>query len=393
MKRVRKVLFVDSGTTLGQGGWQISRCAFEGLKALGVETEFFGLSERLGRIGPVFSRLYAEGRAGFDEAAVLEWASGTLVEKALLFRPDLVVAMKGTRLSESALSALKAAGITCAAWTMDDPYELELYLSRARHYDLIFTSEPRCLPVYEAFGVPAAEFLPHAHDPAVHKPDPEAAASANYSSDICFIGAAYPERVRLLRAAAPLLARRRTVLIGNWGVHRGDLPGVRVLDGFVPEREAVKFYSGAKIVLNIHRLPGECAAGALDPARVGADGVNSRTFEIAGTGAFQLADAGRRTLKQHFIPGREIETFSGAEELQAKIERYLADGAGRAAIAAAGRRRALAGHTYEHRMRKMLEAAEAFRLAPAAARRFCAESARGEKEQIAGNNFSGGGIL
>jgi spore maturation protein CgeB len=366
MERVKKVLFVDSGTTFGQGGWQISRGAFEGLKSLGVEAELFQLSARLGLMRAAFSCLAEKGtRREYDERAVMEWSSGTLAERALLFKPDLVVAMKGTRISESALAALKAAGIPCAAWTLDDPYELERYLLWSKHYDFIFTSEPRCLPVYEAFGVQAAEFLPHAHDPAVHKPDPAAAASANYSSDICFIGAAYPERVKLLKAAAPLLARHKTVLIGNWGVHRGELPGVRVLEGFVPESEAVKFYSGAKIVLNIHRLPGECAAGAVDPAKVGADGVNSRTFEIAGTGAFQLADAVRRTLKEHFVPGREIETFTGAEELLAKIERYLADAPLRCQIAAAGRRRALAGHTYGHRMKKLLEAVENSRVAAA----------------------------
>ena len=368
MNSVKKVLFVDSGTTTGQGGWQISRGAFSGLKSLGVEAELFDLSERIGLMSSAFASLSRDGKGnGYDEASVIEWACGTLVERAVLLKPDLVVAMKGTRISESALRALKAAGITTAAWTMDDPYELERYLYWAKHYDMIFTTEPRCLPVYEACGVPFAEFLPHAHDPAVHKHAPEAAVSPNYASDICFIGAVYPERARLLKGAAAILARHKTVLIGNWGAHRAELPGVRVLDGFLPEKEAVKFYSGAKIVLNIHRLPGEFAAGAFDPSKIGAEGVNSRTFEIAGAGAFQLADAGRGILKKIFKPGSEIETFTSPEELEAKIERYLADAPRRAAIAAAGRKRVLAEHTYALRMKAMLEAVEAFRLAPSRA--------------------------
>ncbi len=362
MNDIKRVLFVDSGTSFGQGGWQISRGAFEGLKSLDVEAEFFNLSEKIGLISQAFTRLAEEGKSGScDEASVIGWACGTLVEKAVLFRPDLVVAMKGTRISESALTALKAMGITTVAWTMDDPYELELYMSRAGYYDMIFTSEPRCLPVYEASGISCAEFLPHAHDPAVHKPAPEVAASTNYASDICFIGAAYPERVRLLKAAAPFLARHKTVLIGNWGTYRGELPGVRVLDGFVREQEAAKFYSGAKIVLNIHRLAGECAAGRLDPRKIGADGVNSRTFEIAGAGAFQLVDAGRGMLEKLFEPGRELVTFTGEDDMQSKMEQYLADDSRRSAIAAAGRRRALAEHTYGHRIKTLLEATEAFR--------------------------------
>jgi len=366
MNEVKKVLFVNSGTTTGQGGWQISRCAFEGLKSLGIEAELFDLSERIGLISSAFSGFSKDGKdKEYGETSVIEWACGTLVERAMLLKPDLVVAMKGTRISESALSALKAAGIATAAWTMDDPYELEHYLLRAKHYDMIFTSEPRCLPFYEACGAPFAGYLAHAHDPATHKPAPEAAASPNYASDICFIGAVYPERARLLKGAADFLARHKTVLIGNWGAYREELPGVRVLDGFLPEKEAVKFYCGAKVVLNIHRLPGECVPGAFDPAKIGAEGINSRTFEIAGTGAFQLVDAGRGQLENFFEPGREIETFTGGREMEIKIARYLADAPRRAAIGAAGRKKALAEHTYAHRMKKLLEAAEAFQLAPA----------------------------
>jgi len=365
MTGIGKVLFVDPGTTYGQGGWQIARGACEGLRSLGVETELFPLSARTELMRASFALLSGSGRKiDYDDASIMDWTCGTLAERALLFKPDLVLAMKGTRISGGALAALRAAGIPAAAWTMDDPYELERYLLWAPGFDLIFSSEPRCLPVYEACGF-SAELLAHAHDPAVHKPDPAAAASENYASDICFIGAAYPGRVRLLKAAAPFLAKHRTVLIGNWGAYRRDLPGIRVLDGFLPETEAVKFYSGAKIVLNMHRLPGECSEGSLDPEKIGAEGVNSRTFEIAGAGAFQLADGSRKLLPAFFKPGREIETFSGVEELQAKLARYLADDSLRAGIAAAGRRRALAEHTYAHRMKRLLAAACARRPEPA----------------------------
>ena len=351
MRPVAKVLFCDSGTTPGQGGWQISRGAFEGLKSLGVEAQLFPLSERLERGRRAFG-----GGPGVSDAALMDWAGAALAEEALQFRPDLLVAMKGTRISRRTLAAVRAAGIRTAAWTMDDPYELERYLAWCDNFDVVFTNEPRCLGAYAACGA-EARLLAHAHDPAVHRPDPAAAGSPSYASDVCFIGAAYPERVRLIKAAAPFLARVRTVLIGDWGAHRRDLPGVRILDGFAPEKEAARFYSGAKIALNIHRRPDELAGEHFDHAALGADGVNSRTFEIAGCGAFQLADAGRGELARHFEPGRELDTFSGEAELTAKLARWLADESGRRAVAAAGRRRALAEHTYARRMSGLLAAA------------------------------------
>lgn len=366
--KIRKVLFLDSGTTHGQGGWQISRAAFEGLRSLDVEAELFSLSARLGLVRAAFSCL-PPGGAAFNDAELLDWACGSLVEKALLFKPDLVLAMKGTRVSEGALEALRAAGVRTAAWTMDDPYELQQYLLWAANYDILFTTEPRCLPVYRYCGLGHAGLLPHAHDPEVHRPDPAAAASPRYASDVCFVGAAYPERVRLLKAALPLLSRVKTLLIGDWGRYRAELPGVRILDGFLPESEAARFYSGARIVLNIHRSPSGCGKGLVNPATLGADGVNSRVFEIAGCGAFQLADGGRALLKELFEPGREIETFDGPQELAAKVQRYLADEPARRAIGAAGRKRALADHTYAARMRRLLDEAAAAPYAPVSGRR------------------------
>ena len=357
---IRKVFFVDSGTTYGMGGWQISRAAFDGLRALGVQAEYYPLSARIRTILTAFKALEKAGGGGCPcDEEIMEWACGTLVEKAVLFKPDLLVAMKGTRITERALSALRAAGITTAAWTMDDPYELEHYLFWAPYYDYVFTNEPRCLPFYSSCGGPRPLLLAHAHNPAVHRPAAGAADSPEYSSDICFIGASYPGRVALLKAIAPCLARHKSVVIGDWKAHAAELPGVRVIDGFMPETEAVKYYSGAKIVINMHRLPSERPGRVLNAERVGADGINSRTFEIAGTGAFQLVDSSRSLLKEYFEPGVEIETFSGPEDLGAKIERYLGDPARRLAISSAGRRRALAEHTYAGRMAEMLKKAEA----------------------------------
>jgi spore maturation protein CgeB len=74
-----------------------------------------------------------------------------------------------------------------------------------------------------------------------------------------------------------------------------------------------------------------------------------RLFEATGMGALLLTEAAPN-LGELFVPGQEVGTYAGADELVARIRALLDDEDRRAAIAAAGQRRTLADHTYERRM-------------------------------------------
>jgi len=80
--------------------------------------------------------------------------------------------------------------------------------------------------------------------------------------------------------------------------------------------------------------------------------VNQRVFDVPACGAFLLTDA-RAQMERLFEPGREVAVYGSVEEIEGLLARYLADPGARGAIAAAGRRRVLAEHTYPRRVSQL----------------------------------------
>lgn len=76
--------------------------------------------------------------------------------------------------------------------------------------------------------------------------------------------------------------------------------------------------------------------------------IKGRTFEVPGCGGFLLTEAAPR-LEEYFVPGREVGVYEDPDDLVVQIERWLSRPEERAAVAAAGHRRALEEHTYDHR--------------------------------------------
>lgn len=83
-------------------------------------------------------------------------------------------------------------------------------------------------------------------------------------------------------------------------------------------------------------------------------GLNVRTFEAAGIGAFQLVDS-RLGLAQLFEEGKEIVSFSSLEDMHQKIQYFLEHPELRHQIAQAGKLRAYKDHTYELRLKLILD--------------------------------------
>jgi spore maturation protein CgeB len=83
-------------------------------------------------------------------------------------------------------------------------------------------------------------------------------------------------------------------------------------------------------------------------------GLNARAFEAAGIGAFQMIDW-RPGLSNLFEDGREVVSYKSIAQLKSLLAYYLPREDDRHAIAAAGKRRAIAEHTYGHRLTLLLE--------------------------------------
>jgi spore maturation protein CgeB len=163
-----------------------------------------------------------------------------------------------------------------------------------------------------------------------------------FEADVSFAGSPYLNRRHIFAALTDLCLRL-------WGPGWSDpLLAPLVADGgkaFTAD-EMVRIFAGTKINLNVHSA--EHVHG-LDPEP---DYVNPRTFELAACQAFQLVD--RRTPLPDLFAGDEIEAFSSVSELRGLIVRYLADEEARRTVATRARARALAEHTYSHRMERVL---------------------------------------
>ena len=111
----------------------------------------------------------------------------------------------------------------------------------------------------------------------------------------------------------------------------------------------MRVFNASAVNLNLHS---STYHDDVDPL---GDFVNPRTFELAGCGAFQVVDA-RRLLPELLEPGREVAVATSGAEMRALAQHYLARPDERRALAERARTRALAEHTYEHRMRTLVGA-------------------------------------
>ena len=82
--------------------------------------------------------------------------------------------------------------------------------------------------------------------------------------------------------------------------------------------------------------------------------VNQRVFDVPCCGAFLLTDH-RRQMEALFEPGSEIIFYTHPDEIPSLVERYLKAPEDRRRVAEAARKRVLAEHTYDHRMRSLME--------------------------------------
>ena len=95
----------------------------------------------------------------------------------------------------------RSAGIPTVFWNKEDPAHFDNFIGAAREFDLVFTSDADCVPVYrEALGHERVYVLPFAAQPRIHNPSSEEGWP---SYPVCFAGSwveyRYPDRAESLR--------------------------------------------------------------------------------------------------------------------------------------------------------------------------------------------------
>lgn len=297
-------------------------------------THFDGLTNKRAKLAHKLTRELPEvlthRTAPIDEAASSQ--AITAIRQA---RPDVVLVIKGDRLSADVNQAIADAGARSTLWLYDEVRRTAHTDESLDRYEQLISYSPRDTQAFIEAGR-ACLYVPNAFD-AQMRP------AARQIDQLLFIGARYPRREQLLSALAnaqvPHLAVGRDWShhpfdrLRTWSWHRPSVHWARDMDRL----EGYAITAGAPGAINIHGDQ---------------DGFTMKTFEVPGVGGVQLVD--RDDVAEFYEPGKEALVFHGPQELIDLSRRLIADDRWGDRIREAGQKRTLAQHTFEHRARKVL---------------------------------------
>ena len=181
-----------------------------------------------------------------------------------------------------------------------------------------------------------AGVLPFACLPQLHQPE-------HYTGplkDLCFIGNRDDKRDGPL--AVLFAAGLAPNVFGNYFLHHSlfwQYPAH--FRPAIANKKMGAVYARHQLSLNIH-------------ARVLREGTNMRTFECAGYGIPQLVEH-RPGIEIYFEPEKEIGVYRSPEEMIDLCQRLLTNRQHSIKMAERARKRVLAEHTYQQRVKTMLQ--------------------------------------
>jgi spore maturation protein CgeB len=322
--------------------YNLEHYTYMNLLKLGHDVEFYGYQEKLGKLAnPV--RIGITRSKKIRVLANFAWLNklnDEIKKKVQRFTPDLILSIKGEAIKPETVEWMKSdIGAKTALWYPDDPRffdSLVKYISAS--YNYIFTASERAIKIYRDMECENVYFLPFACEPTVHRRTNLTEEDRMiYRTDVLFVGTYTHRRARLVKAL-----EKAGIKVKVYGPYWKYFKlGSNVYDGIYGP-ELVKAFNAAKVVLNIH-------VDSDVPYKV-----NMRTFEATGSGAFLLTDIAR-DLETFFKTREEIMVFNDTKELLSLSNYYLRNVRERDDIANAGYARCSGDHTFEKRLRNLIE--------------------------------------
>jgi spore maturation protein CgeB len=274
------------------------------------------------------------------KAAYQRWILHRFERACVAWRPEIVLVIKGGPLTPGLVRRVRArVGARFVNFFPDNPLWM-IPFECIEAYDVFFTKERYAMACLQQAGLRNLHYLPMYCVPSLHHPVALTAAEARrFGSPVSFVGSRYDYRERFVRELAEYPLR-----VWGHGWSRSKDPAVRRIVGGGPVygRDKLCVYAASAVSLNHHHPMNDIV------------GVNTRTFELAASGACQLVD-GKEDVAQLFKPGDEVVVYHDLAELRRQLEYYLAHPDEARAIGGNARRRALAEHTIRHRIEVMLD--------------------------------------
>jgi spore maturation protein CgeB len=268
-----------------------------------------------------------------------EYLDRLIFQRLAKFQPELIINTYADFLPETVERIKIELRAKVVYWFTDSMKNFGREYALAADYDALFFVDPYIVDFVRLKLGRNVYHLPEACNPRWHKRivlTPE--EMKKYGCDLTTAGNMYYYRALLLEPFKDYDLKIWGASYPSWlkSPLRKVYPNI-----FVPELEKAKAFNAAKIVVNtIHY---SCITG-----------VNCRTFEIAGCGAFQIADY-RPGMVELFEPEKEVVLFDSREELKSKVDYYLSHPEQRQKIADAGYARAHRDHTFEVRIQRIFD--------------------------------------
>jgi spore maturation protein CgeB len=280
--------------------------------------------------------MMAQELAGRAIPRLDEKAGIALGRRAIEAGCDVVINVYGELMPE-AVRTMRSAGIKVVLWFPDAVSNLGRQIMFIGPYSKLFFKDPLVVHRLAAsYGLPVS-YLPEACNPGRHRSE----MAPGTRDVITTAGNMYPTRAilfdRLLGHGVPLELLGATP--ASW---LGDRPSTKLHQRryIFGQEKADTFRTARAVMNNLH--PSEMTS------------VNCRLFEAAGSGGAVLCE-NRPALAELFEPGKEVLAFSDYDELLSHIKAVREDPGVTRDVGDAAARRAHAEHTYQHRLRQILE--------------------------------------
>lgn len=189
-----------------------------------------------------------------------------------------------------------------------------------------------------------------------------------YQSDVLFLGALYPNRVKLMESIIPLVEKYNLnfKICGHTHYMKKKSPLWKYVfeSGTIPHNETVKYYNGAKTILNMYRDIGwnprtVTKRNPYNRKKFPAESLNPRAYEVPLCQSFMVIEDIRPESRDIFNED-EVAFFSDEKSLQKRLRYYLV-GRGkskREQMAFKAYRKVAENHTYIHRLQTIMKVIE-----------------------------------
>ena len=235
------------------------------------------------------------------------------------------------------IEILRGWGQCVVNWSTDDDWKYEQFSKLlAPHYDAFATTYPHIYRQYHKDGIENVILTQWAADVNCLQ-EPLPANFCRYS--VSFIGAKYGKRAKW---ASLLKSRGIDVTCFGYGWENGPILA----------EEIPKIVQNSVISLNFS--DSSLQLKGMIPQK--SKQIKARVFEVPGAGGMLLTE-NCLGIEQYFEIGKEIETFNNLDELVNKINYYLNNHHERDKIANAGNCRTCNEHTYDERMKRLINLA------------------------------------